>query len=100
MTKFAYNNAKNPSFGYMHFELNFKHNFQMFYKEDIKLCSQSKFINKLLVKLRKLMIVYRNNVYHAQNFQKQAYNKGIKPKNYASGNNVWLNRKYIKTEPK
>ena len=46
------------------------------------------------------MTICRKNFYHAQELQKQAYNKGVKPKNYAPGNKVWLNNKYIKTKQK
>ena len=44
------------------------------------------------------MTVCRENLYHAQKFQKQAYNKGVKPRSYALSNKVWLNSKYIKTK--
>ena len=38
------------------------------------------------------------NFYHTQKFQKQAYNKDVKPKSYISGEKLWLNSKYIKTK--
>ena len=44
------------------------------------------------------MTVCRKNLYHAQKLQKQAYNKGGKPKSYAPDDKVWLNSKYIKTK--
>ena len=44
------------------------------------------------------MIVCRENLYYAQELQKQAYNKGIKPRSYAPNNKIWLNSKYIKTK--
>ena len=31
-------------------------------------------------KLKNLITIYWKNLYHAQNFQKQAYNKNVKPK--------------------
>ena len=70
----------------------------MSYKEDINSCSKFKSIDKLLTKLRKLMIVYRENLYHAQELQKQAYNKCVKLQSYIFDNKVWLNIKYIKTK--
>ena len=70
----------------------------MFYKEDVSLHSKSKLANKLLAELKKLMIVCQKNLYHAQKFQKQAYNTGVKPKNYVFNNKIWLNIKYIKTK--
>ena len=42
------------------------------------------------------MIVCEKNLYHAQELQKQAYNKAIKPRSYIFSNKVWLNSKYIK----
>ena len=44
------------------------------------------------------MIVCRKNLYHVQKLQKQAHNKGVKPRSYVSGKQVWLNSKYIKTK--
>ena len=44
------------------------------------------------------MTVCQKNLYHAQELQKQAYNKGVKAKSYAPGDKVWLNGKYIKTK--
>lgn len=42
--------------------------------------------------------MYRENLYHTHELQKQAYNEAIKPKGYVSDNKVWLNSKYIKTK--
>ena len=44
------------------------------------------------------MTVCWKNLYHAQGLQKQAHDKGVKPKSYAPGDKVWLNSKYIKTK--
>ena len=44
------------------------------------------------------MIVCCENIHHAQEIQKLAYDKGIKPWSYASGKKVWLKSKYIKTK--
>ena len=44
------------------------------------------------------MIVCQKNFYHAQELQKRAHNKGVKPRNYAPDKKVWLNSKYIKTK--
>ena len=44
------------------------------------------------------MTVCRENLYHAQELQKQGYNKGVKPRNYAPGDIIWLNSKYINTK--
>ena len=98
MVKFAYNNAKNASTGHTPFELNFGYQPQMLYKEEVDSCSKSKSADKLLAKLRELMIVFWENLYHAQELQKQTHNKGVKPRSHVSGDKIWLNSKYIKTK--
>ena len=98
MAKFAYNNAKNASFNFIQFELNCNYYAQMSYKKNVDFYSKSKSANKLLAEPKELMIVCRKNLHHAQNFEKRAYNKNIKPKSYALGNKAWLNSKYIKTK--
>ena len=70
----------------------------MSYKEDINPRFKSKSGDELLVELQELMTVCCKNLYHAQEFQKQAYDKGVKPKSYTSGDKVWLNSKYLKTK--
>ena len=70
----------------------------MSYKDDVNPRSKSKSADKLSEKLRKLMIVCRKNLHYAQELQKRAHNKGVKPRSYAPGNKVWLNSKYIKTK--
>ena len=100
MAKFAYNNSKNASTGYTIFKLNSGYHPRMLYKEDVNPHSQSKSINKLSAELRELMIVCQKNLYHAQELQKQAYDKGIKPRSYAFSEKIWLNSKYIKTKRK
>ena len=46
------------------------------------------------------MTVCQKNLHHTQNFQKQAHNKGVKPRTYVLDDKVWLNNKYIKTKYK
>ena len=98
IAEFAYNNAKNTSSGHTPFKLNCGYHSQMSYKKDVEPRSKSKSANELSAELRKLMIVCRKNLYHAQEFQKRAHNKGVKPRSYAFDNKVWLNSKYIKTK--
>ena len=74
MAEFIYNNAKNTSSGYTPF-----YHPWMSYKKDVKPHSKSK-----------------KNLHHAQEFQKRAYNKGVKPRSYVPSDKVWLNSKYIK----
>ena len=98
MAEFAYNNTKNASTGHTPFELNCDYHPQMSYKEDVDPRSRPKSADKLSAKLKKLMIVCQENLQHAQELQKQAYNKGVKPRSYVPGEKVWLNSKYIKTK--
>ena len=46
------------------------------------------------------MTIGGENLHHAQELQNRANNKGVKPKNYAPGDKVWLNNKYLKTKQK
>ena len=98
IAEFAYNNTKNTSSGHTPFELNCGYYPQMLYKDDVDPRSKSKSANDLSAELRELMIVCRKNLHHAQEFQKRAYDKGVKPRSYASSNKIWLNSKYIKTK--
>ena len=83
IAEFAYNNAKNTSSGHMPFELNYSYHPWMSYEDDVDPHSKSKSADDLPVELRKLMIVCRENLHHAQELQKQAHNKGVKPRSYA-----------------
>ena len=88
MAEFAYNNAKNASFGHTLFELNCGYHARMSYKDDVNPCSKCKSADDLSAKLKELMIVCRENLYHAQKLQKRAHNKGVKPKSYAPSDKV------------
>ena len=96
IVEFAYNNSKNASTGHMPFELNCDYYPWMSYEENINHRSQSKSADKLSKELRELMTVCCENLYHAQEFQKRAHNKRVKPQSYAPGKKVWLNSKIIK----
>ena len=98
ITKFTYNNAKNLNTGHTPFKLNCGYYPRVFFKEDTNPCFQSKLADKLSAKLWDLMTVCRENFYHARKLQKQAHNKGVKPRSYAFGDKVWLSSKYIKTK--
>ena len=98
MTEFAYNNAKNASSGHTPFELNCGYRPRILYKDNVDPCSKSKSVDDLSAKLRELIIVCRKNPHHAQKLQKQAHDKSVKPRSYASNNKIWLNNKYIKTK--
>ena len=98
MAEFAYNNAKNASTGHLPFELNCGYHPRMSYKVDINRWSKWKSVDKLAAELRELIVVCHKNLHHAQELQKRAHDKSIKSGNYAPGNKVWLNSKYIKTK--
>ena len=98
MAEFAYNNAKNASTGHTPFELNCGYHPRMSYEDDVDPRSKSKSADNLSAELRELMIVCRENLHHAQELQKRAHDKGVKPRSYAPGDKVWLNSKYIKTK--
>ena len=98
MAEFAYNNAKNASTGHTPFELNCGYHPRMSYEEEVDSRSKSKSADELSTELRELMIVCRENLHHAQELQKRAHDKGVKPRSYAPGDKVWLNSKYIKTK--
>ena len=98
MAEFAYNNAKNSSTGHTPFELNCGYHSRVSFEKDTDPRSRSKSADELSAELRDLMTVCRENLHHAQKLQKQAHNKGVKPRSYASGDKVWLNSKYIKTK--
>ena len=98
MAKFAYNNAKNASTGHTPFELNCGYHPRVSYEENIDPRSKSKSADELSAELRELMTVCQENLHHAQELQKGAHDKGVKPKSYAPGDKVWLNSKYLKTK--
>ena len=98
MAEFAYNNTKNASADYTPFELNCGYHPCVSYKEDLNPCSKSRTAEKLSSELRELMTVCQQNLHHAQELQKQAHDKGIKPWSYAPGEKVWLSSKYLKTK--
>ena len=70
MAKFAYNNAKNATTGYMSFELNCSNHVCVLFKEDINPCFWLKIIDKLLLKLQKQMTIYQKNLHYVKKLQK------------------------------
>ena len=55
-------------------------------------------MKELFSKLQELITVYQQNLYHEQDLQKQAHNKGVKSQSYALSNKVWLSSKHLKTK--
>ena len=98
MAEFAYNNAKNLSTGHTPFELNYSYHPCVSFEKVTNSRFQSESADELSAELQDLMTVCWENFHHAQELQKRAHNKGIKPRSYAPGDKVWLNSKYIKTK--
>ena len=98
MAEFAYNNAENASTGHTPFELNCGYHPRVSFEKDTDPRSRSKTAEELSSELRELMTVCRENLHHAQELQKRAHDKGVKPRSYAPSDKVWLNSKYIKTK--
>ena len=98
MTEFAYNNSKNASTSHTPFKLNYGYHPRMSYKKEIDPRSQSKSADELSEELRELMVICRENLHHAQELQKRAHDKRVKPWSYVPGKKVWLNSKFIKTK--
>ena len=98
IAEFAYNNAKNASTGHTSFELNCGYHPRVSYEEDLDLRSKSKTAEELSSELRNLMAVCQQNLHHAQELQKRAHDKGVKPRSYALGDKVWLSSKHLKTK--
>ena len=98
IAEFAYNNVKNASTSHTFFKLNCGYYPRVFYKEDLDLRSKSKTAEELSSKLQNLMAVCQQNLHHAQELQKQAHDKGVKPQSYASGNKVWLSSKHLRNK--
>ena len=88
MAKFTYNNAKNVSTGHIPFKLNCSYHSRVFFKEDIDPRSISCSANKLVEKLRELIKVYYQNLFHAQELQKRAHDKEVKICSYVLGKKV------------
>ena len=98
MAEFAYNNAKNASTGFTPFELNCWYLPRVSYKEDLNPHSKLRSVKDLSFELKELMTLYQENLHHAQELQKRAHDKGVKPQSYALGENVWLSSKHLKTK--
>ena len=98
MAEFAYSNTKNARTGHTPFELNWGYHPRVSFEKDTDPCSRSKTTDKLSAELQELIAVFRENLHHAQRLQKEAHDKGVKPRSYAPGDKVWLNSKYIKTK--
>ena len=98
IAEFTYNNSKNVSTGDLPFGLNCGYHPWILYKEEVDPHSQSQLADELSEELRELIVVCCKNLHHAQELQKRAHNKGVKPQSYVLDKKVWLNSKYIKSK--
>ena len=98
IAEFIYNNVKNTSTSHTPFKLNCEYYSCVSFEKDVEPRSRLMSTGELLSKLRKLMSVCHKNLFYAQELQKQANNKGVKPKSYVLDDKIWLNSKYIKTK--
>ena len=98
MAEFAYNNAKNANTSYTFFELNCGYYPCISYEEDLDPRSKLRTVEELSSELQELMTMCQQNLHHAQELQKRAHNKGVKPQSYVPGDKVWLSSKQLKTK--
>ena len=98
MVEVAYNNAKNASTGHTSFELNCGYYPRVSCKENLDPHSKSKTAKELSFELQNLMVVCQQNLHYAQELQKRAHDKRVKPQSYVPGNKVWLSSKHLKTK--
>ena len=70
ITKFTYNNAKIASTGHTPFELNCGYHPCISYAKDFDFRLKSRTIEELSSEFWELMIVYQQNLYYVQEFQK------------------------------
>lgn len=66
MIKFAYNNTKNISTGYLFFKLNYNYYLYMSYEDEVNSYLRFYSINKLAKKLRNLILIYQQNLLYTQ----------------------------------
>ena len=98
IAEFAYNNSKNASTGYNPFKLNCRYHLCVSFKDKYNGCSRSSSAKRLAMDSRELIDICCQNLLHAQDLQKRAYDKKMKPQSYILGENIWLNSKHIKTK--
>ena len=88
MAEFVYNNAKNINTSHILFKLNCGYHPCVSYEKDLDPRSKSKSAKELSSKLQELITVCQQNLYYAQEFQKQAHDKDVKLQSYALGDRV------------
>lgn len=79
MAEFVNNNTKNTNTSHKFFELNYSYHPRVFFQNEADLYSKYYSANQLAKGLMDLIFVCQQNLFHIQEFQKQAYNKDIIP---------------------
>ena len=79
MAEFAYNNAKNAGTDHTPFELNCGFHPRVSFEDDVDPRFRSRSADELTKELNELMDICQQNLLHAQELQKRAYDKGVKP---------------------
>ena len=96
MTEFTYKNVKNASISHTSLKLNCSYHPQVFFKDNIDFCSKYYFANQTGKRAKKINRYLPIKPIPRSKTPKKLYDKGVKPQNYASGEKIWLNSKYIK----
>ena len=97
MVEFTYNNSNNTGISHTSFQLNYGYHLHISFKNKCDTRFRSYSTEWLAIELRELINVCHQNLLDAQDLQKQAHDKGVKPWSYILGEKVWFNSKYIKT---
>ena len=91
IAEFIYNNTKNANTGYILFKFTYGYHIKVLFEEDVNSYSRSCSTNKLAKEIRELIKVCCQNLLHAQELQKKAYDQRVKSCSYTLGKKVWLN---------
>lgn len=87
MAKFVYNNCKNANNSYISFEFNYSYHLYISFKNKVYLHFRSYLANKLVNKLKNLMIIWQQNKFYIKKLQNKAYNKRVKLWSYVLSQN-------------
>lgn len=78
--------------------LNYNYHLCVFFENKVDSYLKSLLANKPTKKLRNLILVYQQNLFHIQELQKLTYDKSVKSRSNVLDKKVWFNGKYIKIE--
>lgn len=75
--EFVQNNAQNTNIGYRFFKLNCTYHPHIFLEDKFDSCFRSCSTNELVKKLKKLILIYQQNLVHAQEPPKRVHNRNF-----------------------